>query len=392
MLATKTFAGTIGHAAVVAGIVTAAFASGQAADVTLPKNMAWTAYNTGTTGFNQSVAIGKALKDKYGVNLRVIPGKNDISRLTPVRSGKVGFSANGIATYFAQEGTFQFADPRWGPMAIRLVMSASGSSNLSVAVAGDKGIKSFADLKGKRVAWVRGGDALNVGTAGMLACGGLTWKDVKKVEFPGYGASWRGMVNGQVDAAFASTLSGPTKKLQASPRGIMWPKVPHKDAACWARLSKVAPYFVPNMATRGTGISKDKPHEGARYPYPILMTLAAQDTKTVYSLTRAITELYPKFSQAEPAARGWATEKQVFTWVVPYHDGAVRYWKEKGVWTAKAQAHNDSLIKRQGVLAAAWKAMLADKMKRDKAAFRAAWMKRRAAALEKAGFDPIWRE
>ncbi len=33
-----------------------------AGEVKLPKNMSWTAYNTGTTGYNQSVAIGKALK------------------------------------------------------------------------------------------------------------------------------------------------------------------------------------------------------------------------------------------------------------------------------------------------------------------------------------------
>ena len=63
--------------------------SASAAEVKLPANMAWTAYNTGTTGYNQSVAIGKSLKDKYGVTLRVVPGKNDISRLTPVKAGKV---------------------------------------------------------------------------------------------------------------------------------------------------------------------------------------------------------------------------------------------------------------------------------------------------------------
>ena len=32
-----------------------------AEDVKLPDTLAWSAYNTGTTGYNQSVAIGKAL-------------------------------------------------------------------------------------------------------------------------------------------------------------------------------------------------------------------------------------------------------------------------------------------------------------------------------------------
>jgi TRAP transporter TAXI family solute receptor len=359
-----------------------------AGEVKLPKTMAWTAYNTGTTGYNQSVAIGKALKDKYGVTLRVVPGKNDISRLTPIKAGKIDYSANGIATFFASEGVFQFADPNWGPMAIRLVMSASGASNLGVGVAADAGIKTFADLKGKRVVWVRGGDALNVGVEAMLACGGLTWGDVEKVEFPGYGASWEGMVNDQVDAAFASTMSGPTKKLEASPRGIFWPPTPHADAKCWDGMAKTAPYFVPNMGTRGTGLSKENPHEGARYPYPILMTLEGQDETEVYSLARALVEEYDGYSAAEPAAQGWALDKQIFKWVVPYHDGAIAYFKEIGKWGDDAQAHHDKLIARQKVLAQAWAGM--DKgLESD--AFKAKWMGVRAAALDKAGFDPIWR-
>ena len=47
-----------------------------------PRTMSWSAYNLGTTGYNQAVGIGKALKDNYNVNLRVLPGKNDVSRLT----------------------------------------------------------------------------------------------------------------------------------------------------------------------------------------------------------------------------------------------------------------------------------------------------------------------
>lgn len=359
-----------------------------AAEIKLPEQMAWTAYDTGSTGYNQAVAIGKSLKDKYNVTLRVVPGKNDISRLTPVKAGKVPYSANGIATYFAQEGVFQFADPAWGPMSIRMLLSASGSAGLSVGVAADEGIETYADLKGKRVAYTRGGDALNVGIEAMLACGGLTWDDVERVEFPGFGQAWEGMVNDQVDAMFASTLSGPTKKLEASPRGIFWPPTPHDDKACWDGIGKAAPYFVPRTITRGTGISDDKPYEGPAYPYPILMTLEGQDKDEVYSLTRVMVEEYETYSKAEPAAAGWAMKNQILDWVVPYHDGAIAYFKEAGKWTDAHQAHNDKLIERQKVLAEAWDGM--DKgLEGD--AFSKKWMEVRAAALTKAGFEPIWK-
>ena len=115
-----------------------------------PRTMSWSAYNLGTTGYNQAVGIGKALKDNYNVNLRVLPGKNDVSRLLPLQRGRVQFSANGVATYFGQEGVFQFAGKTWGPMRLRLVMASHGDSNQALGVANDLGIKSYADLRGKR--------------------------------------------------------------------------------------------------------------------------------------------------------------------------------------------------------------------------------------------------
>ena len=370
--------------------VTVPVTTALAADVKLPDTLAWTAYNTGTTGYNQSVAIGKALKDKYGTSLRVVPGKNDISRLTPLRQGKVQFVANGAATYFASEGVFDFAAREWGPIPLRLLMSATSDANLSVGTAKDANIKTAADLKGKRVAWVRGGDALNVGVEAILAFGGLTWNDVVKVEFPGFGASWEGMVNNQVDAAFASTVSGSVKKLEASPRGIFWPPLPRNDKEGWKRLLATAPYFVPHTATIGAGISKEHPHEGGAYPYPILITLADQNDELVYSLTKAINQEYPAYKDAMPAMKGWATDRQTFAWAVPYHEAAVKYWKEIGVWTADMEKHNDELLKRQKVLARAWEQTTSRKIADDEA-FKKEWMKARAAALEKAGFNPVWR-
>ena len=352
-----------------------------------PRTMSWSAYNLGTTGYNQAVGIGKALKDNYNVNLRVLPGKNDVSRLLPLQRGRVQFSANGVATYFGQEGVFQFAGKTWGPMRLRLVMASHGDSNQALGVANDLGIKSYADLRGKRVPYVRGAPALNVTTQAFLACGGLTWDDVERVDFPGYNAMWTGIVNGQVDAAYATTVSGPTRKLEASPRGIFWPPAPHDDAGCWQRMDGVVPFMQKHMATRGAAISEDNPHEGATYPYPMLITLAGQDEQLVHDLAKAIHIHYEEYKNADPGSIGWAMERQNFQWVVPFHEGAVRYFKSIGVWSNADDAHNSRLIQRQNVLATAWQAHQAE----DPDDFSAAWMVRRAAALDAAGFDPIWR-
>jgi TRAP transporter TAXI family solute receptor len=376
------------------GVVLAGFCgvAWSAEEIDLPSTLAWTAYDVGSAGYNQSVAIGNAFKNAYGIDLRVLPGKNDVSRTIPLREGKVHFSATGVgASFFAQEGMFEFGARDWGPQPARLLLTSLSDANLTVGVAADAGIETLADLKGKRVAWIAGAPALNENVKAMLAFADLTWDDVEKVEFSGFGASWDGIINDQVDAAFAVTTSGPAYQLESSPRGLHWPPLPHDDKEGWARLTANAPFFVPNLGTEGAGLSKDNPHEGAAYPYPILIAYADQDPDLVYNMTKAMVEQFDNYKDGAPGAGGWALERQQFDWVVPYHEGAIRYLEEIGVWTEAFQEQNDRLIERQEVLQAAWQKYTPGEPPDDEEAFYQGWLEARAEALEAAGFDPIWK-
>jgi len=373
-------------AALAAALLVAGAASAQ---VKLPPTISWSAYDVGSGGYNQAVAIGNALKQKYNVSLRVLPGKNDVSRNLPIREGQVQFSANGVGgAYLAQEGVFEFGAPSWGPQPIRGLMLNTSDQVLTVVAAGDAGVRTIADLKGKRVAWVIGSPALNQNITAMLAFAGLTWDDVRKVEFGGFGAAMDGIINNQVDAAFTSSISGKAYQIAKSPRGLVYPIISHKDKAGWARMNAVAPFFFPFMGTEGAELSKDKPAESATYPYPILMTYVSQDAGLVYNMTKAMVETYDMYKGAAPGNAGWAVERQNFAWVIPFHDGAIRFWKEMGQWKPEHQAHNDKLLQRQKVLAAAWAEVKKGSHADDKA-FVTVWQKRRAAALRQAGFDPV---
>ncbi len=355
----------------------------------LPATLAWSAYDVGSGGYNQSVAIGNALKQKYNVSLRVLPGKNDISRTLPLREGKVQFSANGVGgSYLAQEGVYEFGAKDWGPQPVRALMMNTSDQILTVVAAKDAGIKTVADLKGKRVAWVIGAPALNQNITAILAFAGLTWNDVQKVEFGGFGAAMDGIINNQVDAAFSSSISGKAFQIAKSPRGLAYPVISHSDKAGWARMNKVAPFFFPFMGTEGAELSKDKPAESATYPYPVLMTYASQDADLTYAMTRAMVDTFDLYKSAAPGNSGWDVKRQNFAWVIPYHDGAIRYWKETGVWTPEHQAHNDKLLARQKVLAEAWVKTRQGNYADDKA-YAQAWMAARAEALTKSGMDPV---
>ena len=355
-----------------------------------PRQMAWTAYNLGSTGYNQAVAIGAMLREKFGVTLRVIPGQNDVSRLLPLKTGRVDFTVNGVSTYFAQEGMFQFANDQWGPQPVRLLMTSNGLSNQTVGVAADIGVEEIADLRGRRIPYVRGAPALNVSMEAYLACGNLTWDDVVRVDFPGYDAAWNGVINGDVDAGFGTTVSGPMYRVEASPRGIFWPPAPHDDQGCWDRMLAIGPYFTKHHATRGAGIDPNNPQEAGTYPYPMLTALSDQDENLVRALTQAIHENYDDFKDSDPGAIGWELDRQVFQWVVPYHDGAVQYWREIGIWTDELEQHNNSLVARQEVLAGAWSEFIQEEID-DQQEFVEAWERLRAQRLEEAGFNPVWR-
>ncbi len=359
-----------------------------ASEINLPKQLSWTAYDTGSAGYNQSVAIGAALQDAGGINLRVLPGKNDISRMEPLRQGRVQFSATGVGgSFMAQEGAFDFGAENWGPQSVRVLMANNGGAiNLAVGVAGDLGIETYADLKGKRVAYIVGAPALNVNTAAYLAYGGLTWDDVERVDFGGFGASWTGLIEGQVDAAFASTNSGRAYEAAAGPRGLFWPPIDPTNEEGLAAMQSIAPFFQVNKARVGANIDGTDGYQGAGYAYPVLTAMAETDADLVYNMTKAMVELFPAYDGNAPGIGGWAIDKQNLEWVVPYHEGAIRYYQEQGLWNDAAQAHNDNLIARQEALQAAWEALKAE----NPSDWTAAWSEARKKALADGGFSVVF--
>ncbi|WP_420392174.1 TAXI family TRAP transporter solute-binding subunit [Acuticoccus sp.] len=374
----------LGLTLAISAVPTSSAIAQNASDIELPRQLSWTAYGTGSAGYSQAVAIGAALQDAVGTNLRILPGKNDISRTEPLRRGRVDFSAAGIACLMAQEAVYEFAEESWGPLPIRVaIANFQGGQGQSVATSVQSGVTEYSDMKGLRVPWVVGAPALNVNMEAYLAFGGLTWDDVEKVEFGGYGAAWKGFIEGQTDAGFGSTNSGPVYEAAASPQGIYWPEMDPDDTEAWDRMLAVAPWYTPTVATVGANIDGGGEYRGATYAYPVLITMAEQEDDLVYNMTKAMVELHPEYSGKVPGIDGWNLEFQDFQWVMPYHDGAIRYYKEAGVWSDEAQAHNDNLVARQETLMAAWEDLKAA----NPDDWESAWSEARREALEEGGFE-----
>ena len=380
---------------ILVGLVSCSVAAGlshlaHASDIGMPKEVSWTAYESGSSGYSQSVGIGNMLKKKYDVDLRILPEKGDVSRQTPLKMGRSSICACGIAAYFSQEGVLMFAEKTWGPQRIFNLFNNIGSNGQQLAVSEVSGIRKPADLKGKRVTFVHGAPALNHNTEAMLAFAGLTWNDVQKVEVQGLGQSIQAVLDGQADAAWGSTASNSYARLIDSPQGLYLMPLAHADEAGWKRAQALAPWWAKSsVKTVVAGYKHAAPYEGNNYPYPIFIATADAPDNLAYGLTRAIMENYSEIKDSGPSMGGYRLSEQNLKWVLPYHPGAIRYFKEKGLWKAEHDTHNAALLKRQDVLAAAWKEMRDKDVPGDK--FTEEWLRVRAATLTKAGLPVVFK-
>src|SRR3546814_13711819 len=141
--------------------------------------------------------MANALMKKYDMRVRIVPSGTSIGRLLPVTTGKAGYGFLANETYFAAEGTYDFATRQWGPQDLRIVLGRLAGNGM--ACAGDVGIESLADLKGKRIGYVKGNPSVNVKTDASLAFGGLDRDSVEAVWFGSYGALKTAVIANQLD-------------------------------------------------------------------------------------------------------------------------------------------------------------------------------------------------
>lgn len=351
-----------------------------AADVKLPRSMVWSAYDLGSSGYAEASGIANALQKKYPTRIRIVPAGTSIGRLLPMATGKVkyGYLANEV--YFAAEGTFDFADQSWGPQDLRIVLGRP--AGVGFAVAKDTGVKTIADLKGKRIGFVKGNPSVNVKNEGYLAFGGLTIKDIVPVWFGSYSAMKDAVLANQLDAFGSVPTSSNMRQIEASPRGLIWPPFEPDNKKGWAAMQKIISFVAPSKETKGAGLSEKHPVWLVGYRYPMITTYATTSVDEVYNLVKAIDESYELYNKTTASSKNWEVKRSILPPAdAPWHDGAIKYAKEKGYWTDEAQAWHDKRLARLKKVRELWEKTttafdemrLAERKKGNKINAKKAW-------------------
>lgn len=343
----------------------------------LPNTMVWTSYDVGSAGYAEASAIADAFGKEFGTRVRIQPSGSGIGRLQPLLQGRADYAFLATEAFFLSEGAFDFATPEWGPRELRAV--AGRPAGITLIAAGDAGIETVADARGKRIAFVAGNPSVNVKCEAILAFGGLTLDDVEVVTFPTYASAMSSMTRNESDATCTTPTTSQLYELAESPRGIHYAPLEADNAEGWEGLLKVLPIMGPSDEDVAAGLEEGEIAKMAAYRYPVITTTVEKSADDVYAFIKALDETYDLYKDGTATMARWTLEKSGKPAIdVPFHEGAVRYLKEKGIWTAEDDAWNEKRTQRMNALVEAWDSFKSENEGLSEEDFAAAWMARRA--------------
>jgi hypothetical protein len=287
---------------------------------------------TGTTGgvyYFVGTAMTKILNQYLpGVNATPEPvtGSAHATKLT--HSGELTIALAELATvYHGYRGSRRDFDKKYEN--VRFMMAGMDNGQAAVVWA-DSPVKSYADLKGKRVA--ANSPASRAMLVATMEAYGLKEADAqhKTLNYPEMVSA---MKDGSIDVGFFSV--GPRNATVIELAAARPIRILGVEGSKAKEFNKAHPHWTAVPLKGGT-----YPGQEADLPLPsFYTTLIANkdaDATLVYSIVQTIIGREKEFGELHPSGKEFTVEKTRFyvengLVPVPWHPGAERYWRERGV-------------------------------------------------------------
>ncbi|MDR0468500.1 MAG: TAXI family TRAP transporter solute-binding subunit [Peptococcaceae bacterium] len=225
---------------------------------------------------------------------------------------------------YAYHGTVVMADD--GEMPMLRTIATLYPEVIQVVATKSSGIKSVADLKGKRVCVGDAGSGTEANARQVLEAFGITFADLGKVENLSFGDSATAMQNGTIDASFTTA-------------GVPNPAITELNNAIDIVILPVGGAEADKLIATYPFYSKFKIND-SDYGIPgadtvaILATMACTDgldENTVYAITKGLFDNQAALAAAHAKGKELSPENAIKGASIPFHPGAVKYYKEVGV-------------------------------------------------------------
>jgi len=205
-------------------------------------------------------------------------------------------------------------------------LSATYNNYIQIVANADSGIKTLADLKGKRISVGAAKSGTELNARAILKAAGLSYADLGKVEYLPFGESVELMKNRQLDATLQSAGLGVASiRDLATSIKIMVIPVP-ADVVAKVGDAAYQPAVIP--ANTYTGQTADV--ATAAIPN-FLITHAGVSDDLAYQMTKSLYENLDTLYAAHNAAKAIKRENAIKGMPVPLHPGAEKYYREVGL-------------------------------------------------------------
>ncbi len=197
---------------------------------------------------------------------------------------------------------------------------------IQIVASADSGIKTLADLRGKRVSVGAPKSGTEINARAILKGAGLSYADLGRVEYLPFGESVELMKNRQIDATLISAGLGVSaiRDLATSVKMVIVSIPP----AVVAKIDDPAYQAAVIPANTYEDQTADVPTVAIGN---VLVTRADLPADTVYKMTKAMFTHLPELVAAHSAAKAIKLENAVKGLPIPLHPGAAKYYREVGL-------------------------------------------------------------
>jgi TRAP transporter TAXI family solute receptor len=229
-----------------------------------------------------------------------------------------------------------------------ILLLCSGTPNLGGILTSEaSGIKKGSDLRGKRVVSIYTGSAgISRQASANLANFGLKTSDVKVVSVPSVEAGVRAIIEGRADATGSVGLGMATNAELEADKGARFLSFDSSPEAL-QRMQEHFPCYLVQVSPGPGRIGIKEPTYMMAYDF-YLVGSEKMSPDVAYSLIKTLWEFDKELAPIHIRLKDWTKDRFVTkTATIPYHPGAVRFYKEIGAWGAEMDSVQKKLLEEK---------------------------------------------
>ena len=283
----------------------------------------------GTIGYNMGSAIAKALAEAEKIQSRVQPYSGSSAVFPLVNTGEMDFTVgNVLEAQEAANGEGPYAGRKQGNLRIVAVIFPI---QVGLFVKKDSPIRTIADLKGKRVTYGYTAQVtLKRVVDSILANGGIDASDIKTALVPNVIRGADDFAEGKADAGFFAIGAGKVSEVDKSVGGIRFLSLSDEPKAV-DRMKKLFQYAYVSEVKPGPAYAGIvAPTKLMAYDYLVLAGTHVKDD-IAYRVAKTLHEHKAKLVGSLRAFEAFDVQKMYKPMPAPFHAGALKFYKEKGL-------------------------------------------------------------